>query len=375
MPPDIRTLNNTSAGSYVTGGSAVDYRTTSNDVYNRRSNETESLTASLVGSSSIGVTRYPADTPKHFTRLDVYSYGTRDNYISVNPLSLGQSIILPLPKQLVDAHDVIYEVFTIGPVTGKIINDVYNAGHDNLKQIVNDYRTKGLNAAVNNQLSNIAQGAKNTGKSVMNRALDKFRYRNHDYSKDSIGTIRGMMDNAGETVAKGALVGSSISPGIAGAIDWASQNVGVNVRGGIQSKYGVTPNHFEVVLFHGPAFKHHTLVWDFSPRSAAEAETVNKIIRDMNNYVSPGLTFGGTLFSFPRIFKVSYRTAGPNGSNEMDYLYKFKPAVCSDLIVNYMDSNGLPVFHKDTKPAHYTVSMHFIELEYWLSGQFRGSMD
>lgn len=332
------TLNNSTTGA-ATLNQTTPEPLNSNQIYERNA-----APRGLVfgGNRAIDVLRYPADTPKYYIRLDVYRYGNRDNALTVNPLSLGQSIILPLPKRLVDSHDVRYETFSIGPVSGAAIDKVYEH-RDDLTRFMGD--------SLENQARTVGGFIKDSIGGAIGWAKNKL-------SNATPPTVSGIS----ETAAKAALVGTSLSPAIGNFIDKTG------VRTAIQSKYGVAPNRYEIILLQGPAFKHHTMSWTFSPRSADEAASINKIIRNLNNHMAPGLTFGGTLFSFPRIFKISF---SPNP----DYLYKFKPAILAEMEIDFSNRDEVPTFHKDSKPVYYNISMKFIELEYWVSGQFRGSMD
>jgi hypothetical protein len=85
--------------------------------------------------------------------------------------------------------------------------------------------------------------------------------------------------------------------------------------------------------------------------------------------MAPGLALSGAIFTFPKIFQISF---SPNPI----YMYKFKPAVLEGLTVNYAPG-GQPSFYRasgetdgQNPPEGLDIAMQFLELEYWLNGDF-----
>src|SRR5690606_8176912 len=99
-------------------------------------------------------------------------------------------------------------------------------------------------------------------------------------------------------------------------------------------------NQFFTVLLDGPKYKRHSLTWNLIPRNFAEADTIRRIIRLINNAMAPGLALaGGALFSFPRVVRCAFF---PNHR----YLYRFKPAVITDFQINYTPMSQPSFYHQ-----------------------------
>ena len=101
--------------------------------------------------------------------------------------------------------------------------------------------------------------------------------------------------------------------------------------------------------------------WKLAPKSQKESDDLLKMIKQLNNWSAPGIAWAGAYFTFPKVFNISFVGT--------DYLYKFKPCVCTDVSVNYTAS-GVPSFFKNGAPESINLKLSFWELEYWLSGDF-----
>jgi len=136
---------------------------------------------------------------------------------------------------------------------------------------------------------------------------------------------------------------------------------GSNVAGAAGQIFGMAKNNFQVIMLKGPSYKKHEMNWKLAPKSQTESDELKKMINQINNWSAPGIAFSGTYFTFPKVFNISFVGT--------DYLYKFKPCVCTDVSVNYTAS-GVPSFFKNGAPESVNLKLSFWELEYWLSGQF-----
>jgi hypothetical protein len=114
-------------------------------------------------------------------------------------------------------------------------------------------------------------------------------------------------------------------------------------------------------MLKGPAYKKHEMNWKLAPKSQSESDKLKDMIIQLNNWTAPGIMSGGAFFTFPKVFNISFVGT--------DYLYKFKPAVCTDVSVNYTAS-GVPSFYKNGAPESVNLKLSFWELEYWLTGHF-----
>lgn len=139
---------------------------------------------------------------------------------------------------------------------------------------------------------------------------------------------------------------------------------------------GWVPNNFLTVLLNGPEYKQFQLEFLLSPKSAQESENLRQIIRMCNNYMAPKMDSwaGAGGFNFPMIFHIGF---SPNSN----YLYRFKPSVLVNFSVGYTAS-GIPAFYKSSSatynqnaPESVRLAFYFLEMEYWLRGDFKDSSD
>lgn len=151
----------------------------------------------------------------------------------------------------------------------------------------------------------------------------------------------------------------------------------------LQEKFGYAANQLLTVFLEGPRFKRFQMTWRLSAESPEESLQIHRILNVLNNRMSPGLGLGGAIFTFPRVFHLAFY---PNSQ----YMYKFKPAVLENLVVNYTPA-GQAAFHRESPKTPYKggfkgggpgntpegleVTMQFLELEYWARNDFIFSND
>lgn len=290
----------------------------------------DAINYSIKTTTTIDRLAYPAQRPKYYMQIDISSYhrfdGQGGNLFSVARLNPEESIILPLPQQLIDINQVIYDQTQLGQLAGGLVQ---------------------------------------IGASAVNAARGN-------------GAASGEMINNGQA-AVGGLLSSAIAGASAlaeGAIKTATKGANVPVRDLANASLavaGYTPNQFITILLKGPSYKRHTFTWLFSPRSEKELQSLMEIMVTINNAKSPGITAGGALFTFPKVFRVSLR---PNSK----YMYKFKPAVVESFTMD-PTGGGAPAFLRPNSndglngAAVYQCRLDLLELEYWLSGNYSLSND
>jgi hypothetical protein len=131
----------------------------------------------------------------------------------------------------------------------------------------------------------------------------------------------------------------------------------------LQLATGLAPNQFLTIMLKGPQYKKHEFTWKLSPRNSQESIQIKQIIAELNNSMAPSSSGSSYFFKFPKVFKISF---SPNEQ----MLFKFKPAVIENMTVNYSPS-GIPAFYHGTgAPDAVELRLSFIELEFWLSGDF-----
>lgn len=161
-------------------------------------------------------------------------------------------------------------------------------------------------------------------------------------------------------------VASNITYRLAGML---GAGVGSDMVNAAQVVTGLAPNEFLTLMFKGPSFKKYNLTWIFSPNDETAAKNLRNTIRELNSYVAPELltSVGSLLWQYPSIFQVAFRKrSGPDLGPQF---YKFKPAVCDQLTIDYAVS-GIPTFLPGGYPESVAISMSFHEIEMWKSQDF-----
>lgn len=247
------------------------------------------------------VLRFPSDTPPYYFMLPIHNYH-RDSWETVGFLNEIARIILPLPQQMIDNHNIRYAIEDIG-ITGGIGFDVLSG--------------------------NAAQAG---GKSI-----------------------------AG--LAQAALNGAAGQLGAAGA---ASKKV----FNGVLGAAGLAVNEFMTVMLKGPDYKRRDFIWRFSPKTAQETSDLRRIIQLINNSMAPSLAgLGSAFFAWPKIFKPEFVY---NGMSDLLALntFRMKPSVITDFSANYTPNGNFSPFARTKAPTSIEIRMTFLELEFWLAGNF-----
>jgi hypothetical protein len=190
------------------------------------------------------------------------------------------------------------------------------------------------------------------------------------YSPEELGAAGAgalVADNAirgGASAEEAAKMAAGIGAAAAGSAIAASLKTitgGGELGRAAEQITGLTKNNFQVIMLKGPSYKKHEMNWKLAPKSQKESDDLLRMIKQLNNWAAPNIDFKGAYFTFPKVFNISFVGT--------DYLYKFKPCVCTDVSVNYTAS-GVPSFFKNGAPESVNLKLSFWELEYWLSGDF-----
>jgi hypothetical protein len=183
------------------------------------------------------------------------------------------------------------------------------------------------------------------------------------FSEESMGDIVG---GAIDVVSDGlGMAAASATRGISsklinfGAIGDKASKIGFAAA-------GITPNKLMTVVLQGPQYKKHSFSWQLYPKTAQESMELNEIINLLKKSMRTKLYGQNFFFEFPKVFQLSFL---PN----QDYLYAFKPAVMESMSVNYTPSGSPNFYGKTGAPDGVTITMNFLELEYWLSEDAQAS--
>lgn len=257
--------------------------------------------------------QFPNEAVKYYTQMRIYTY-TRPSLMQVALTNLRNTVILPYPDRMLDINKVAYDQAKFGSAAfGGAVNGslpVFQGAADGL-----------AHGSISEAAAGVLTGAKNlsapTGAQV-----------------------------GGGALATGAGLGGQDAGTILGATGYA-------------------PNYFLTVILQGPQYKTYDFSWTFSPRNANELVTLTQILRVLKDASAPGLSGGGLLFTFPRVFQNAFM---PNPG----LLYQFKPSVLVAIQVDYTAGGMVSMKRGDPATKGWNgatavkVSCSFMELEFWL---------
>lgn len=273
-------------------------------------------------SSAVATLRFPSsEVAKYYMTMQISDYARTDLF-NVN-FNTRASIILPLAKELENNHSVSYDVAEVGMLLGTGANMMG-------KNIPTNQRT----------LQGAADYLYNAGHDALARATNPNIPLNEN--EKNLG------------IAAGIDVGQIITPK-------GLENVA-------SAFLGYSPNQFFTVLLKGPDYAKYQFTWTLFPKNFAESNTIKNIYLMVMNAKAPAAALGGALWKFPSMFRLAFM---PNSQ----YMFKFKPAVCVSADFNFSSGGQTPAFYNSTAPESVTMTLSFMELEYWLSSDYIGTND
>lgn len=255
--------------------------------------------------------RFPQDLGAHAMILNfkdyVYGGGSVQNSVT------SGSIALPIPKSLLDIYSPSIKDTELG-IIGASVADIAS-------QVIN-----GPNAGKIN-INDIMQENNSFG-AVASNAAAAMRY----FTRAGLGVI---------------------DPEIGMGIDAAT---------------GTAVNPQQTILFDGVALKSFTFEWSFSPKNAAESETLRKIINTIRAaslpaYASPfgalpntGTSISRGLLKYPKM--VDILLVGVDSS----YFIQFKTGMITQLTVDYTP-NGVAMYKGESgaRPSFVNLSLQMKE--------------
>lgn len=125
-------------------------------------------------------------------------------------------------------------------------------------------------------------------------------------------------------------------------------------------------NEFRSITLDSPHFRNFALTWKLAPKSFQESQDIQRIYWKLRTEMTPETALGGAFFKFPSIFLLSFM---PNPQ----FLYKFKPCVLKNITMDFTGGAGAPSFynHPDHPPESVLLTTQWLELEYWLKGDYQ----
>jgi len=140
---------------------------------------------------------------------------------------------------------------------------------------------------------------------------------------------------------------------------------------------GVKVNTFKTVTLDSPEFRNFELNWKFVPRNYTEAKLIQAIVTSLKRGSAPrfvefvtGKPIPG-LFRYPKVYTMFFQ---PN----VQFLYKFKPAVLRAISIHYDGGSGAPSFYRPENGVEsqspvesVIINTNWLEIEYWASDNYK----
>jgi hypothetical protein len=122
-----------------------------------------------------------------------------------------------------------------------------------------------------------------------------------------------------------------------------------------QAQTGMVRNPHHTMIFDGVRLKTFAYTWKMSPRSKAEATSLEDIVNNIKAFMHPKLIGGGFALEYPYLAQLDF-TVGDN-----KILPNVKTSFITGLTVNG-SAGGTPAFYKDGKYSIVEMSISFQEI-------------
>ena len=271
----------------------------------------------------VNVLHYPSDIPDKCIVFSFEKYSwdaiSSGNYgvEAKSTVNVQNTIALPIPAQLVDNTQVMYNGVSLG----------------------------------------------NIGKTV----TDKFGSMTPDSAMNDVNNI---VDQASKTSASqiyGAIKNALTSP--------TADALGYQMYGGALSTVHASPNLANGTIvnpesyqsFEGVGLKTHNFSWDFVPLSADESATLANIIYKFKYHQLPGID--AKYFQYPELVKIALLPEA-----ESKYLYKFKRCFLAGVSVNY-SPYGPSFFMVSGAPVAVNLTITLVETSVWVKSNLDDTVD
>ena len=138
---------------------------------------------------------------------------------------------------------------------------------------------------------------------------------------------------------------------------FAGQAVGgANIMG---RKYGQVINPNLELLFNGPRLRTFNFNFTLTPREAAEAEVIKKIIRCFKRNMAPQRTTANLFLKSPRVFDIQYIY---KDGGQHPFLDTFKVCALTSFNVDYTPGGSYATYRDGGSMTQYRMTMSFNEL-------------
>lgn len=172
------------------------------------------------------------------------------------------------------------------------------------------------------------------------------------------GNLFNLIKNGAVSDELASLIGTEATSKILKA-----QGFSVSPESILARSQGLVPNGNLELLFNSPSLRQFAFSYRLSPRSAAEARSVRRIIRFFKQGMAAKKANarsgeGSFFLQTPNVFVLEYR----NGTKEINGVNKFKTCALVGFSVNYTPDNNWAAYDGG-QPVSTIIQMQFSELE------------
>lgn len=264
------------------------------------SNPTRAAAAAASGAVNY---QYPATLQDYYVQFKFHAL-SRTNPTQSTTEKIKSVIKLPIPSNLIDAHNMSYADKQIG---------LYGV-------------------------------LKDTG--LIGGLDDAFKGKNV-----SEGRIREIFKELGQTVSSGEAM-TYAARAVIGSLNDAAGTA-------FERYTGTILNPFQALQFQGINLREHTFTYKFSPNSPDESRELRKIIKEFKIRMHPEEGTHRLTYTFPDVCDISFGPA-------IDNLYFIKKCFLKSMSVNFAPQ-GTPAFFAETRePVEMEITLNFGEIEPWI---------
>jgi hypothetical protein len=261
-----------------------------------------------IGKNNNSILVFPEDLSLHYMAFQFYRYVFKEN--SFQKRVLHNTILLPVPLQLVEAINVNYNEASLGAVGGAM----------------SDLIAQGNASAISSAAKSVGEGASELGGAVMDSVMG--------------GSPAALLKNQNANLGIASM-------GFRGG-DGA-------VAAGLNRFFGSAPNPHITTLFQGVGLRSHQFQWKLAPGSKSESQTLSTIINSMKASMLPERGKGNLTLKYPDECEIYIM-----GTN-VNYMYHFKTAVIKSMNTNFAPDGVLSFFGGTGAPTAVTIDIQLTE--------------
>ena len=142
------------------------------------------------------------------------------------------------------------------------------------------------------------------------------------------------------------------------ALRFVGQQIGTNASQLLALSQGKVYNPNVELLYTAPGMRSFDFSFTFVPKNSAEAQQVNRIIKNFKKWSAPADLQNG-MFEVPHVWQVRYMAGGKPNPN----MNKFKKAACTSVTVQANPQTSMHVAHDDGMPIETSMSLSFREVD------------